>query len=129
MLEEIAANNHFTHEMMISAWNQYILNIRKERHILINTMELCKPTLEDNYLIVQKVDNSVQEKEMNEEKIDLLNFLRLHLKNGTIDLSVIVSEVSEREKILSPTDRFNKLIEENKVFEKLVKEFNLELQI
>lgn len=128
-LEKIASNNEFTQEMMISAWNQYIKGLAPERQILINTMESCKPTLEENYQLVQKVDNSVQEKEMNEEKIDLLNFLRVNLANGNINLTTIIAEVSEREKTLSPMDRFNKLMEENKEFENLVNEFQLELEI
>jgi DNA polymerase-3 subunit gamma/tau len=128
-LEKIASNNEFSQEMMISAWNQYIKGLAPERQILINTMESCKPTLEENYQLIQKVDNSVQEKEMNEEKIDLLNFLRVNLANGNINLTIFIAEASEREKILSPMDRFNKLMEENKEFENFVNEYQLELEI
>jgi hypothetical protein len=60
---------------------------------------------------------------------ELLNFLRVNLANGNINLTIFIAEASEREKILSPMDRFNKLMEENKEFENFVNEYQLELEI
>ncbi len=125
-LAVIASNTPFTQEMMISAWNKYIRGIN-EKQILFNTMESCKPTLTDNYKLVQIVDNSIQEKEMLKEKVSLLNFLRVELKNGNINLEVKVAELKDTVRILTPNEKLQKLIENYPKFEALKEKYRLEL--
>ncbi|MBR2261288.1 MAG: hypothetical protein IJ916_06260 [Paludibacteraceae bacterium] len=125
-LAVIASNTPFTQEMMISAWNKYIRGIN-EKQILFNTMESCKPTLMDNYKLVQIVDNSIQEKEMLKEKVSLLNFLRVELKNGSINLEVKVAELKDTVRILTPNEKLQKLVENYPKFEALKEKYRLEL--
>lgn len=125
-LAVIALNTPFTQEMMIAAWNKYIRGIN-DKQILFNTMESCKPTLTDNYKLVQIVDNSIQEKEMLKEKVSLLNFLRVELKNGSINLEVRVAELKDTVRILTPNEKLQKLVENYPKFEALKEKYRLEL--
>ncbi len=127
LLAQISANTPFTQEMMISAWNRYIRNIDSGRQVLKNTMESCKPTIEGDTMLVQTVANSFQENEMLNERVDLLNFLRVELKNGKIDITIKLCEISEAERILSPKEKLNLMIESHPRLGDFVKEFSLEL--
>lgn len=128
MLANIASCNKFTQEDMIRVWNKYMLDIQ-EKQILKNTMETCKPTLTDNYVLVQVVSNSFQEKEMLNEKLSILNFMRVELKNGNIDLQIQLSEVVENSKIMTPNEKFKKMMEEKPALALLQEKFKLELEI
>lgn len=115
--------------MMISAWNKFIHTLSNERYILVNTMETRKPVLTDNFVLIQTVDNSFQEKEMNGEAINILNFLRSELKNGFITLKVNVDESQTINKIKTPNEEFNALLEESPAMKNLADEFKLSLEI
>lgn len=92
-------------------------------------METRKPVLTDNFVLIQTVDNSFQEKEMNGEAINILNFLRSELKNGFITLKVNVDESQTINKIKTPNEEFNALLEESPAMKNLADEFKLSLEI
>lgn len=92
-------------------------------------METRKPVLTDNFVLIQTVDNSFQEKEMNGEAINILNFLRSELKNGFITLKVNVDESQMINKIKTPNEEFNALLEESPAMKNLADEFKLSLEI
>ena len=127
-LAAISVNTPFNQEQMIHVWNKYIQTIT-DKTILKNTMETCKPTLSDNYRLIQSVENSYQKNEMNNELVSLLNFLRVELKNGLIELETRVKAVEENARILTPNERFKKLMETYPELAKMKDEFGLEIQL
>lgn len=114
---------------MIAVWNKYIRGIEAGRQILINTMEGHKPTLCDKFVLVQQVDNASQEKAMQEEMIDLLNFLRIELKNGKVTLNTSIVETSDTDKSLSPRDYLNQEMEANPALKDVIQEFKFEIEM
>ena len=127
-LAQISANQPFDQMQLISCWNKYIRTIPDEKQVLKNTMELCKPTLEADYTLKQLVDNSFQEEEMKKERIDLLNFLRIELKNGKIDLVIKINDTPAVERILTPTMRLEKILENNPSLKRFKEKYKLELK-
>ncbi len=127
-LVNIALNENFTQEQMIAAWNKYIRTIQG-KNLLLNTMESCKPTLTDNFILVQKVDNNYQEKEMSNEAIPLVNFLRKELKNGQITLSIQLSEMTNITKAMTPNERLKRMLQNHPALNDLREQFNLELDL
>ena len=127
-LVNIALNENFTQEQMIAAWNKYIRTIQG-KNLLLNTMESCKPTLTDNFILVQKVDNNYQEKEMSNEAIPLVNFLRKELKNGQITLSIQLSEMTNIAKAMTPNERLKRMLQNHPALNDLREQFNLELDL
>lgn len=126
--KQIAENNNFTQEQMIAAWNKYIRSIQG-KHILQNTMESCKPTLTNDFILVQSVDNSFQEKEMRNEMVPLLNFLRSELKNGQITLDIRLSEMTGISKAMTPNERLKRMIDNNPSINILREQFKLEIDL
>lgn len=129
VLTQISANTPFTQEEMIAVWNKYIRSIEAGRQILINTMEGHKPTLTDKFVLVQQVDNASQEKAMQEEMIDLLNFIRIELKNGKVTLNTSIVENSDTDKSLSPRDYLNQEMEANPALKDVIQEFKFEIEM
>lgn len=92
-------------------------------------MESCKPTLTDNFILVQKVDNNYQEKEMSNEAIPLVNFLRKELKNGQLTLSIQLSEMTNITKAMTPNERLKRMLQNHPALNDLREQFNLELDL
>ncbi len=90
-------------------------------------MQSCIPLLKENYFIEVPVDNPIQEKEILNERSDLLAFLSGRLKNGKIQLYVRVNEQGENKKSFSPQERFKSMLERNPNIEHLRVELGLEL--
>lgn len=127
-LAAISANTPFTQEQMIRVWNKYIQTI-SDKTILKNTMETCKPTLQENNHLVQSVENTYQQNEMNAELISILNYMRIELRNGTIELEIRVKAMEENVRVLTPNERFKKLTETYPELSKLKEEMGLELHL
>lgn len=127
-LVSVDFNENFTQEQMIAAWNKYIRTIQG-KNLLMNTMESCKPTLTDNFVLVQAVDNTYQEKEMQNEATQLVNFLRKELKNGQITLTIQLSEMTNLTKAMTPNERLKRMIENHPALKELREQFNLELDL
>ena len=124
-LVNVDLNENFTQEQMIMAWNKYIRTIQG-KNLLMNTMESCKPTLTANYVLVQSVDNTYQEKEMQNEANTLVNFLRKELRNGQITLSIQQSEMNNA---MTPNERLKRMTENHPALKELREQFNLELDL
>ncbi len=92
-------------------------------------MEGHKPTLCDKFVLIQQVDNASQEKAMQEEMIDLLNFLRIELKNGKVTLNTSIVETSDTDKSLSPRDYLNQEMEANPALKDVIQEFKFEIEM
>lgn len=127
-LVSVDLNENFTQEQMIMAWNKYIRTIQGKK-LLMNTMESCKPTLTANYVLVQSVDNTYQEKEMQNEANTLVNFLRKELRNGQITLSIQLSEMTNMTKAMTPNERLKRMTENHPALKELREQFNLELDL
>jgi DNA polymerase-3 subunit gamma/tau len=118
--------NDFSQNDLSACWKEYIQSI-PEKKILASTMQSCVPVLKENYFIEVPVDNPIQEKEILNERSDLIAFLSLRLKNGKIQIYVRVNEQGENKKSFSPQERFKSMLERNPNIEHLRTELGLEL--
>ena len=116
----------FNQNELSFSWKEYIKTI-PEKKIIVSTMQNCIPILKENFHIELVVDNQIQEKEIEAESIDILNFLIQKLENGNIKLIVRIAENGENKKSLSARDRLLKMIENNSNLELLRTELDLEL--
>lgn len=121
-----AERETFTQEALIKAWNNYT-QYTKEKPVLQQTIQQCKPVLGTDYKIMLAVYNSSQEEIMNDEKIRISNYLRKKLHNGAINLEIRICEVGENSKTLTSKELFIKMLEHNPSLSKLTKTLNLEL--
>jgi len=118
--------NDFSQNDLTTCWKEYILSI-PEKKILSTTMQSCTPVLKENYFIEVPVDNPIQEKEILNERNDLIKFLSQKLKNGKINIYVKVNEQGENKKSLSDQERFKSMLERNPNIEHLRLDLGLEI--
>jgi DNA polymerase-3 subunit gamma/tau len=63
-----------------------------------------------------------------EDKINIIPFLRSNLKNGLIDLTFIVNQTSQPFKAFTAEDRFKVMAEKNPMLNDLRQSFGLEFE-
>ena len=117
---------NFTEEQLVKAWNSYTVEIKEEHH-LKNSMLNCLPQLISKTTFEVVVNNPMQEQKLLEERINILNALRVKLRNNEIEMQVRISENNEKKLAFTPNERFNLMAEENEALMKLKNDFGLEL--
>ncbi|MBO7428219.1 MAG: hypothetical protein J6U08_05875 [Paludibacteraceae bacterium] len=125
--ETISAEREaFSQEALVKAWNDYT-QFTKEKPVLQQTIQQCKPVLGTDCRVMLAVYNSSQEEIMLDEKIRLVNYLRKALHNGSIELEIRICEANENAKTFTNKELFIKMLEHNTSLSKLTKELGLEL--
>ena len=77
-----------------------------------------------------KVGNVVHEKELNNQRNNLLEFLRDELKNDFLTLKVTVTEqIQETKKYMTDRDKLDAMAAQNPNVNKLRDQLNLELDL
>lgn len=116
----------FSQDELVRAWDAYAVSIDKKVY-LKNTMINCKPVLQENYFFEVGVHNPGQQDELSNGCVDLLNYLRVQLKNTRIQMRVRIIEANEKHLAYTSTEKFEHLLSVNPVLGKLKDEFNLTL--
>ena len=78
-------------------------------------------------MISLEFPNSTNKIEVERQKTDLLQFIRLSLQNYSIDLDISINESVEKKFVYTNEEKFQKLKEKNPSIELLKKTFNLDL--
>ncbi|WP_316814036.1 DNA polymerase III subunit gamma/tau [Pedobacter heparinus] len=118
----------FTQEQLLFYWNQYINIVKEANRINVYTlMSSSAPLLESQEEIMVEVEHKLQEDLLQEEMIDLLNFLRPRLKNFSIYIKTrqVVREVVNR--LYTSTEKYQYLVEKNPKLEEMRRRFNLDV--
>lgn len=121
-----AEREAFSQESLVKVWNNYT-QFAKDKPVLLQTIQQCKPVLGTDCRIMLAVYNSSQEEIMLDERIRLVNYLRKELHNGNIELEIRICEANENMKTYSNKELFIKMMEHNPSLSKLTKELGLEL--
>lgn len=117
----------FTEEQLNDKWKDYIEKLN-DKKILQVTMQSCMIALKDNFTVEIIVENDVQLKEMELERIDLLSYLSKSLNNGRIVLNMRLSEIGENKLALTNKDRFLEMVKRNKELENMMNQLGLEIE-
>jgi len=117
----------FSETEMIKVWNDFA-NIKKEdgRTNLFITLTALPPNLKDKNKIEIKISNDAQQKLLNENRVELMEYLRKKLKNDTIEVVTFITEEIKSDIPYTPTDKFNKMIEKNTFLKILRDELGLD---
>ena len=116
----------FSQDMLVKVWNNY-LQYAKEKPVLQQTIQQCKPVLGTDFRIMLAVYNSSQEEIVMDERIRLVNYLRKELHNGAVELEIRICDAESNVKSYTNKELFVKMLEHNPSLSKLTKELNLEL--
>ncbi len=118
----------FTQEELSTTWREYAEEMKAQNKTsLFVTLTKNEPELTENYRIDLALDNSAQEEVLTEEKTNLLEYLRVKLKNTEITLNSFVQRNGKEYKTNTPRDRYIKLVEKNPNLDKLRQQLDLDI--
>jgi DNA polymerase-3 subunit gamma/tau len=122
------AKKDFNQQDFIEVWGDYSHQIKAQGKMSLAALMMnYTPTLKENYRIELEVENKLQANELINERIDLLNYIRLKLENFSITLEPIVTEVVQERKLYTSRDKYQHLVEKNPKLEDLRRTFGLDL--
>lgn len=111
----------------LDKWNEFAEKLKSENKITLYTiMHSGSPRLEDHRILVE-VENAVQMEQLRLGKIDILNFLRVELRNYGLDLDGIMVEKTKTRKPYTSQEKYQAMVAKNPLLEELRKTFDLGL--
>lgn len=124
--EETGPVNQFSQESLEKAWNDFAKKLEQDRMNLYVTLTSRVPVLKENFVVDFLVDNIIQSEDINEQKRDLLAYLRKELKNFKISLEIRISETVIEKKAYTPIEKYQKLLEKNPELQTLKQKLDLD---
>lgn len=116
----------FTQEQLVKYWNKFAAMMEKKgRFNLWSHLTMQEPKAEGALIHLEFPNNTIKT-ELEQEKHELLHFLREKLNNYTVDLSITVNEEMKQTVPYSEKDKFEYLKEKNPAIEKLRKALDLD---
>ncbi|MGH2623013.1 MAG: DNA polymerase III subunit gamma/tau, partial [Sphingobacterium sp.] len=114
-------------ESFVEKWNTFANRIKKENKITLYTiMTSNSPVLEGSQIRIE-VENAVQMEELKLGKIDILNYLRVELRNFALDLKSVMSESTKERKPYTAQEKYRAMVTKNPLLDELRKTFDLGL--
>ncbi len=124
-----SSQQNFGIDMLKKCWNTYADKKKEEGKInLFTLMTSNPPLLLDNFIIEVGIENKIQENQLADEKIDLLNFLRVELQNFSIDIATKLIEQPQKKRLYTSTEKFQHMVEKNPKLEEFRQKFNLSIE-
>lgn len=119
---------NFTEEEMQTHWADFVDILDNDgRKILASNLHSDVPKLTDNFTIWIELPNGTMKKEIEREKYDLMEYLKLKLNNHFIQLRITVNEATAKKFAFTPEEKYMKLREKNPAIDLLRKEFDLDI--
>ena len=119
----------FTQEDLEATWKNYATKIGLEgKHNLSSILKEKTPTIRNGFVLELTLNNKVQEEVFNEEKSNILVFLKKSLINNSIQFNIKIKELEKQEiKAYTPEDKFKEMAKKNPALLKMKDQFGLEL--
>ena len=119
---------NFTEEELQKHWADFVDILDNDgRKILASNLHSDVPKLTDNFSIWIELPNGTMKKEIEREKYDLMEYLKLKLNNHFIQLRITVNEATAKKFAFTPEEKYLKLREKNPAIDLLRKEFDLDI--
>jgi len=118
----------FTEEEMQKHWADFVdISDNDGRKILASNLHSDVPKLNENFTIWIELPNGTMKKEIERDKYDLMEYLKLKLNNHFIQLRITVNEATAKKFAFTPEEKYLKLREKNPAIDLLRKEFDLDI--
>ena len=121
-------SNEFNSEKLKLKWIQYSKNLSENgNNSLSSLLEINEPDIFQNNKIIFTVPSKSNKKEIDNDRENLIKFLRLELQNDLIELEVIVDKSTSKEYYSTPQEKFEKLNKINPLLDQFKKDLKLDL--
>lgn len=113
--------------VFLEKWHAFADRLKKESRITLFTIMTANAPKLNGTTIQVEVENMVQKDELKLGKIDILNFLRVELKNYALDIHEIIVENTKVRKPYTSQEKYQAMAAKNPALETLRKTFDLGL--
>lgn len=119
-------SERFTQDDLMTAWREFGGTITDDikRVGFINTN---MPRLVTDTMFEVQVNNVMQESELKKIQTDIVQFMMTRLRNSSIKMQVRIIEESEKQRSITPEERYKIMVEQNPLLEKLRKNIGFEI--
>ena len=118
----------FSEEELLSSWNTYqAMKFEKGDQNIASLLKISKPILVDSTTVNFNVPSDLNKVELEREFTTFVPYLRASLKNYDLSVKVIVDELTEKNFIYTPEEKYERLKEINPVIDLLKQEFDLDV--
>ena len=118
----------FSESDFFKFWNIYVQNLHQNgEKIQAANLEMGQPILK-NTTIELEVPNNIAKTEILREENKILGFLRKSLRNYEISLKIIENEQLMKKYIVTPDDKYERLLEINPLLHEFRKALELNLE-
>lgn len=125
----IQPKKSFTSVALEAAWDNYANQLKAKGKANLSAAFLNKrPVLKNETVIEFTINNKALEESINEDKMNLLGFLRKELNNYSISLNLLMATTEEKANLYTATDRYKRLAEKNQNINKLRQAFDLDIE-
>ncbi|MFN8144656.1 MAG: DNA polymerase III subunit gamma/tau [Bacteroidia bacterium] len=120
----------FSIDELQAAWKAYAQTLQDQGRMTLSAALTKRiPELGEGFMIQFYVDSAAAEKDLNDQKVDLLSFLRKKLSNYKLNLTVSIGAADSANSVpYTPSEKFKKLAEKNPLLHELKKRFDLEIE-
>ncbi len=119
----------FTPEQFTKLWKEYAMQAKADGKATIHTiMTANEPKQLKPFLFEVTIHNKSQDLSLREDKHNLLNFLRVQLKNFELDIQTVINEEAVSKRPYTSSEKFQYLAAKNPELIQLKKKFNLEFE-
>jgi len=128
--EELVVGSEYqdvTFNNFLGKWSTFAEKMKNESRITIYTIMTASTPRLDGTVIEIDVENMVQMEQIKESKIDILNYLRVELRNFALDLKAVQVEQTRSLKPYTSQEKYQAMAAKNPALETLRKTFNLGL--
>lgn len=125
--QQTEQNRPFSQEQLADAWIQLSSHQAfKSNERLLAMLSNIAPTLTTMPAFKVILRNTYQEKDLNQHKTAILQFLRQRLQNDGVRFEVEVNETQMKKVAYTPQEKFNLMAKENPNVAELAKMFNMQ---
>mgnify|MGYP000850966603 CR=1 FL=1 len=118
---EITFNN------FIAKWHAFADKLKRDNKITLFTIMTANAPILEGTSVKVEVENAVQMEELKLGKIDMLNFLRVELRNFALDIQGVMVEKTKERKPYTSQEKYQAMVAKNPLLDELRKTFDLGL--
>lgn len=119
--------NNFSQDELAKTWKEMAEGYKLDKNFYL-TITRNEPVLKDNFEFELTVDNKIQQKEVEDRKMQILPLIKEKLNNFRIQLNVVVTEQINEPKAYTDQDKYKKMVEKNPALKTLKDKLNLEIE-
>lgn len=123
---QVQQNERFTQDELLTAWREFGATITDDmKRVGFNNTNM--PRLVSDTAFEVMVNNVMQESELKKIQTDIVQFMMGRLRNSHIKMQVRIAEESEKQRSITPEERYKIMVEQNPLLEKLRKNIGFEI--